>query len=196
MLTSHSIMLTDSLADLARLDNPSFEAKREPMALGELADDLVQRYRLQAEKQGVTLSVDYPDGLALIPLDASLVERALSNLLDNALRVTPALGQITVTVRSESEHSTQEKIPGRQPHPHQGTEQRLSVSDTGPGVAPAEQSKIFQKFYQASHHREHRGSAGLGLAIVQRVADLHEGRVDLASVLGKGSTFSVIFPAH
>jgi signal transduction histidine kinase len=193
----HLKRLTDSLADLARLDNPSFEAKREPMALGELADDLVQRYRLRAEQQGVTLNVDYPDGLPLIPLDASLMERALSNLLDNALRVTPAQGRITVTVRGEPERGAQTITLGR---PTQflpkGAAQRLSVSDTGPGVAPEEQSKIFQKFYQASQHREHRGSAGLGLAIVQRVADLHEGRVTLDSVLGKGSTFSVIFPAQ
>jgi signal transduction histidine kinase len=192
----HLKRLTDSLADLARLDNPTFEAKREPMALGELADDLVQRYRLRAEQQGVTLDVDYPDGLPLIPLDASLAERALSNLLDNALRVTPNKGKITVSVKAEPMQAgaTQER-----PKIGNGAalrEQRLSVSDTGPGVAPEEQSKIFQKFYQTAQHREHRGSSGLGLAIVKRVADLHDGRVDLSSVLGQGSTFSVIFPAH
>ena len=182
----HLKRLTDSLADLARLDNPSFEAKREPMALGELADDLVQRYRLRAEQQGVSLNVEYPDGLPMIPLDASLTERALSNLLDNALRVTPDQGKITVSVHAES---TQSLGAG------EGARQRLSVSDTGPGVAPEEQSKIFEKFYQTAQHREHRGSAGLGLAIVKRVADLHDGRVDLKSVLGQGSTFSIVFPA-
>jgi signal transduction histidine kinase len=192
----HLKRLTDSLADLARLDNPTFEAKREPMALGELADDLVQRYRLRAEQQGVTLDVDYPDGLPLIPLDASLAERALSNLLDNALRVTPDKGRITVSVKAEP---IQAGAAQERPNPGNGAalaEQRLSVSDTGPGVAPEEQSKIFQKFYQTAQHREHRGSSGLGLAIVKRVADLHDGRVDLSSVLGQGSTFSVIFPAH
>lgn len=192
----HLKRLTDSLADLARLDNPTFEAKREPMALGELADDLVQRYRLRAEQQGITLNVDYPDGLPLIPLDASLAERALSNLLDNALRVTPDKGKITVSVKAEPRQAKETEAHSKDGSGMAFAEQRLSVSDTGPGVAPEEQSKIFQKFYQTAQHREHRGSSGLGLAIVKRVADLHDGRVDLSSALGQGSTFSVIFPAN
>ena len=192
----HLKRLTDSLADLARLDNPTFEAKREPMALGELADDLVQRYRLRAEQQGITLNVDYPDGLPLIPLDASLAERALSNLLDNALRVTPDKGKITVSVKAEPRLAKETEAHSKDGSGMAFAEQRLSVSDTGPGVAPEEQSKIFQKFYQTAQHREHRGSSGLGLAIVKRVADLHDGRVDLSSALGQGSTFSVIFPAN
>ena len=173
----HLKRLTDSLADLAKLDNPAFEAKREPIALGELADDLVQRYRLRAEQQGVHMKVEYPDGLALIPLDASLIERALSNLLDNALRVTPREGFVTVSVT------------------HEVNGQRLCVSDSGPGVAEEERSRIFEKFYQTETHREHRGSAGLGLAIVKRVAELHNGSVALESTLGKGSSFCMIFPA-
>ncbi len=192
----HLKRLTDSLADLSRLDNPTFEAKREPMALGELADDLVQRYRLRAEQQGVTLNVDYPDGLSLIPLDASLAERALSNLLDNALRVTPDQGKITVSVTAEPQPAGANAHGSGIRTSEAVSEQRLSVSDTGPGVALEEQSKIFQKFYQTAQHREHRGSSGLGLAIVKRVADLHDGRVDLRSALGQGSTFSIIFPAR
>jgi signal transduction histidine kinase len=174
----HLKRLTDSLAELSKFDNPSIEAKLEPIALGELADDLVQRYRLRAEQQGVQLQVNYPDGLAMIPLDASLVERALSNLLDNALRVTPDGGQITVAVQAQDLH------------------QILSVTDTGPGIVAEEQEKIFQKFYQTQTHREHRGSAGLGLAIVRRVAQLHHGEVSLDSAPGKGSRFSLRFPAH
>ncbi len=174
----HLKRLTDSLADLAKLDNPAFEAKLEPIALGELADDLVQRYRLQAEQQGIHMAVEYPDGLPQIPLDASLIERALSNLLDNAMRVTPRDGKVCVRVA---------------PDP---LGQRISVSDTGPGVAEEEKSRIFEKFYQTERHREHRGSAGLGLAIVKRVAELHNGQVALESTLGAGSSFSLILPAH
>ncbi len=183
----HLKRLTDSLADLAKLDNPDFEARREPLALGELADDLVQRFRLRAEQQGLALQVDYPDGLPLIALDASLIERALANLLDNALRVTPRGGQISVCVRAEP--AATDTTP---PRP---AAQTLSVSDTGPGVAVAERERIFEKFYQTEQHRELRGSAGLGLAIVRRVAELHGGQVVLECPEGGGSRFTLIFPA-
>lgn len=173
----HMKQLTDALAEVARLDNPEFRAEPEPMSLGELADDVVQRFHERAEAAGVRLEVDYPDGLPLTPLDAGLVERALSNLIDNALRVTPSGGRVQVLVR------------------HGADGVRVEVSDTGPGVSPDEQQHVFDPFYQASRHRATRGSSGLGLAIVRRVAELHGGRVGLSSAPGHGSTFYMLLPA-
>lgn len=173
----HLKRLTDSLAEVARLDNPDFRAQTEPMAPGELADDVVQRFASRAENQGVTLDIDYPDGMPLMALDAGLFDRALSNLIDNALRVTPRGGQVQVRVA------------------HAADGLRIEVSDTGPGVAIDEQERVFDLFYQASTHREHRGSSGLGLAIVRRVAELHGGKVGLTSQPGKGSTFFMALPA-
>src|SRR5690606_30533412 len=91
----HLRRLTDALAELARLDSPDFKAQPEPIAIGELADDVVQRFAASAQVAGVALEIDYPDGLPLTRVDAALVERALSNLLDNALRVTPPGGRVT-----------------------------------------------------------------------------------------------------
>lgn len=172
----HLRRLTDSLAEVSRLDNPEFKAQPEPMALGELTDDVVQRFALTAETKGVTLTVDYPDGLPLSELDASLIERALANLIDNALRVTPAGGRVDVAVSRT----------------YDGL--RVQVRDTGPGVAPDDQPRVFDLFYQASRHRENRGSSGLGLALVQRVAELHGGIAGLNSRLGQGSTFFIDLP--
>ncbi|MGH1357608.1 MAG: ATP-binding protein [Burkholderiaceae bacterium] len=172
----HLKSLTDSLAEVSRLDNPEFRAQPEPMALGELTDDVVQRFALTAENKGVTLAVDYPDGLPLSELDASLIERALANLIDNALRVTPEGGRVDVAVRKQADTL------------------RLEVTDTGPGVAPDDQSRVFDLFYQASKHRENRGSSGLGLALVRRVAELHGGIAGLTSHLGQGSTFFIDLP--
>ncbi|MFK7965734.1 MAG: ATP-binding protein [Burkholderiaceae bacterium] len=168
--------LTDSLAEVSRLDNPEFRAQPEPIALGELTDDVVQRFAATAEKKGVGLSVDYRDGLPLSDLDASLIERALANLIDNALRVTPVGGEVNVAV--------QERPDGL----------RVQVRDTGPGVSPDDQSRVFDLFYQASKHRENRGSSGLGLALVRRVAELHGGIAGLNSKLGQGSTFFIDLP--
>ena len=172
----HLRRLTDALADLARLDSPDFETHPEPIALGELADDVVQRFASRAAEAGLKLEVDYPDGLPLTRVDAALIERALANLLDNALRVTPAGG--TVAVRA---------IPD-------ATGVRLEVTDTGPGVALEDQPRVFERFYQASRHREQRGSSGLGLAIVKRVAELHGGSAGLRSQPGRGATFYIELP--
>lgn len=172
----HLKSLTDALAEVSRLDNPEFRAQPEPMALGELTDDVVQRFALTAENNGIKLTVDYPDGLPLSQLDASLIERALANLIDNALRVTPAGGRVDVAVRRH------------------GDRLRLEVSDTGPGVAPDDQTRVFDLFYQASKHRENRGNSGLGLALVRRVAELHGGIAGLTSRLGEGSTFFIDLP--
>ncbi len=172
----HLRRLTDALAELARLDSPDFETHPEPIAIGELVDDIVQRYSSRAADAGLTLELDYPDGLPLTSVDAALIERALANLLDNAMRVTPAGGKVLVgVVRDEN-----------------GI--RVEVTDTGPGVAIEDQSRVFDRFYQASRHREQRGSSGLGLAIVKRVAELHGGNAGLRSEPGRGSTFFIALP--
>ena len=119
------------------------------------------------QQAGIALAIEYPDGLPLTRADAALIERALSNLLDNALRVTPGGGQVTVRALRNAGGM------------------RLEVADTGPGVAAEDQSRVFERFYQTSRHREHRGSSGLGLAIVKRVAELHGGSVGLRSEPGQ-----------
>jgi signal transduction histidine kinase len=177
VLNAHHLRrLTDALNELAKLDSPELEIEREPIALGELADDLAQRFGTRAEAAGVSLRVTYPDGLPLASVDAALIERAIGNLIDNAIRVTPTGGVVELRVR---QHERQ---------------LRLEVADTGPGVALEDQQRVFQRFYQGSKAREQRGSMGLGLAIVKRVAELHGGRVGLESSPARGATFWMLLP--
>lgn len=172
----HLARLTNALNELSRLDSPEFKTHAEPIAIGELADDVVQRFKTAAEEAGLTLALDYPDGLPLTAVDAGLIERALANLLDNALRVTPPGGRVLVRVLREPAGL------------------RLEVSDTGPGVALEDQPRVFERFYQTARHRNLRGSSGLGLAIVKRVAELHGGKAGLRSQPGLGSTFFIELP--
>ncbi|MFP5407126.1 MAG: sensor histidine kinase, partial [Gammaproteobacteria bacterium] len=172
----HLRRLTEALAELARFDSPDFRAQPEPIAIGELADDVVQRFAISAQEAGVTLDIDYPDGLPLTEVDAALIERALANLLDNALRVTPTGGQVLVRVHRE------------------GPAIRLEVIDSGPGVSPEDQRRVFERFFQSSSARDQRGSSGLGLAIVSRVAELHGGHAGLKTEPGRGSTFFIDLP--
>ncbi|MFA7667440.1 MAG: HAMP domain-containing sensor histidine kinase [Burkholderiaceae bacterium] len=174
----HLRALTDMLAELARLDNPDFKAQPEPIAIGELADDVVQRFAASAQAAGINLAIDYPDGLPLTLVDAALIERALSNLIDNALRVTPSGGNITVRVQ------------------HDGHDVQVEVVDTGPGVQPEDQARVFERFFQTSRARDQRGASGLGLAIVKRVAELHGGQAGLRSEPGQGSTFFITLPVY
>ena len=134
-------------------------------------------FMARAHEAGLSLELDYPDGLPLTAVDAGLIERALANLIDNALRVTPSGGRVRVQVMREAGGL------------------RMEVSDTGPGVAEEDQARVFDRFYQTARHRDLRGSSGLGLAIVKRVAELHGGHAGLRSRPGEGATFFIDLPA-
>jgi signal transduction histidine kinase len=174
----HLKRLTDALNELAKLDNPELRIEREPIALGELADDLAQRYGSRAEANGVRLKVSYPDGLPAAKVDAGLIERALGNLLDNAIRVSPIDGTVEVRIVPDA------------------TGLRVEVIDAGPGVSSEDEGHVFRRFYQASKHRDLRGSSGLGLAIVKRVVELHGGSVGLRTEPSRGATFWMLLPTQ
>ena len=176
----HLKRLTGALADLGRLDDPAFRIEMEPIALHELCDDVAHRFQTHAEHLGLRLTVNYPDGLPLAYVDAALIERALSNLLDNAIRVTPAGGDIEVDV-SSAVLRDQAAI-------------MVAVCDSGPGVSPQDAARVFERFFQSSEHRGQRGSSGLGLAIVSRVAELHHGHAGVSSRPGKGAVFHLLLP--
>ena len=168
--------LTSSLFDLARLDSGDVKIQREPLMIGELADDVVHRFSARALEKGIALATDYPDGLPIIAADAALIERALANLIENALRYTPENGRITVTARVEKDNLM------------------LSVSDNGSGIDSNDLDNVFERFFQGSRFREGRGHAGLGLAIVKRVCERHGGRVSVANNDGPGCTFTLTLP--
>jgi two-component system, OmpR family, sensor kinase len=172
----HLERLSSSLFDLARLDSDDLPLDRSAAHLGELLDDLVTRFVPAAEARGVRLTVDYAPGLPLVVVDAALVERAAVNLIDNALRYTPEQGTITLSATAATNAVW------------------LRVADTGSGIEAEAIEHVFERFYQASKHREGRGHAGLGLALVHRVAELHGGSVSAANRGGGGAEFTMRFP--
>ena len=171
-----SDMVTD-LFDLARFDAAEVRAELEPTALAELVADVVAEGQGRAEACGVALRVRAEDGLPLVPADARLAERAVSNLVDNALRHTPPGGSVSVDVARAD-----------------GGGVSVAVRDTGEGIAPDVLPRVFERFVRADASRT-GGGAGLGLAIVKRIVDLHGGTVRVESVLGAGATFTATFPA-
>ncbi len=171
--------LVSDLFDLARFDAAEIQPTLEPSALPELAHDVTAELQVQAQGRGVTLRPRSEAGLPLVRLDAALVERALANLIDNALRHTPSGGTVDVEVARAD-----------------GQTVSVSVRDTGEGIASHVLPRVFERFVRADPSRsgERGGGAGLGLAIVQRIARLHGGSVRVESVLGRGATFTLTLP--
>jgi len=167
--------LVEDLFELAKLDAKEVRPFIEPVALGELAQDVVQKLQLSARQRGVHLALEGGRELPLVQADVALIERVLENLIDNALRYTPRCGEVRVSVDAE-----QARVAVR-------------VSDTGPGIAEADRARVFDRFYQAPGKRGGQ-HMGLGLAIAKRILELHGSRIEVRSVLGAGASFSFALP--
>ena len=183
--TRNAARMVQSLGDLAKLDEPEFALRAEAVDAGELLDDIALRFAERAARQGVTLrapaapvATDAPAS-ARARIDVELFERAVANLIDNALKFCPSGS--TVTLAAEARDGRVE----------------VSVADDGPGIAAADLPHLFDRFYQSRSTvapATAEGGRGLGLAIVKRIAELHGGDVAVHSVLGSGMRVVMSLP--
>ncbi len=162
--------LIDELFELARLDFKGMQLQRERFAIGELAADVVQKFRLVAEGRRVQLAAHAAPRLPFVEADLGLVERVLENLIGNALKHTPPGGRVEVLA---------EAAPG-------GV--RVAVRDSGPGIAPEDRPHIFDRHYRGREGARGDG-AGLGLAIARRIVELHGGELGVEGAPGEGACF-------
>jgi signal transduction histidine kinase len=169
----------NDLFELAKLDAGRVEPQREVFCLAELLQDVIQSYQLAAQQHGVTLHLAAGSQMqARVLADIGLIERALQNLIDNALRFTPAGGEIALGVVADGGLLT------------------VSVSDTGAGIAQEHLPHIFERYWRAGDgaDTEPGASAGLGLAIVKRILDLHGAAVRVQSELARGTRVEFALP--
>ena len=165
--------LVSDLLFLAEVD-ASEAIVHDRLDLGEIAKGVVRRSRVLPE--GLELKLGLVDPASVLG-DRDRLRQLLTNLVENAIRYTPPPGVITVSVR---------KL---------GVRAELSVRDTGIGIAPDHQTRVFDRFYRVDSARTRTvGGSGLGLAIVKQIADAHGGTVKLDSVVGVGSEFRVVLP--
>jgi signal transduction histidine kinase/CheY-like chemotaxis protein len=167
-----------ALLDVSRMDAGAVVPQWDTVALAPLLRRLADEWALQAEGRGLRLALHVADPEALTVTDAVLLERVLRNLLGNAVKYTER-GGVLLACR------TRTAADGSRHH-------RVEVWDSGPGIAPAEQERVFEEFYQARSGGGDSGrerGLGLGLAIVQRLARLLQLRVTLHSRPGRGSVF-------
>jgi len=164
--------LVHDLLDLARMNRTDFSVHSSEIDLAEVAEEAVRRYQPQAHAFGVTLSAS-SDGPAPAIADADRVLQVISNLVENALRLTPPRGEVRVVAAE----------PGT-----------LRVEDTGPGLEPDDQTHAFERFYLHERYgKERTVGTGLGLAIVKELTEAMGGSVSVASEPGRRTTFTVRF---
>jgi len=144
-----------------------------------LLDELMPEFELLAMQKGIEFKGEIAEGMPELAVDKKLLQRAVSNLLQNALAYTPKGGSVTL------------RAGCARCGPGEFIE--VSVSDTGMGIPDADKDKVFDKYYRSPRTSGIKGS-GLGLAIVKAVADTHGGKVELKSEEGRGSEFKVLLP--
>lgn len=166
--------LITELMDVAHLRSNQFELHREPgVDLVALAQRVVEQYQVMTTDHSIHLEAGEPSITG--EFDISRLERVLNNLLENAVRYSPAGTEVAVSIRRE------------------GDEAVIAVHDQGKGISPEEQKHIFERFYRGNATRHGEG-LGLGLYIVNEIVSHHGGRLTLESAPGRGTTFTVRLP--
>ncbi|MET0134036.1 MAG: ATP-binding protein [Kibdelosporangium sp.] len=169
--------LVTDLHDLALADAGMLRIHPEPRDAADLAGQVVAAHRSQADASGVRLRLDAVAGPVTVHADPTRLRQALGNLVSNAIRHTPAGGAVVVVVG----RSTDAVL--------------LVVNDTGSGIAPAHLPHVFDRFYRADPSRSRTtGGSGLGLAITKHLVEAHHGHLDVTSILGQGSVFTIRLP--
>jgi two-component system, OmpR family, sensor kinase len=180
--------MVSELLDLARIESGQIVMQREPLELRALLRDCADKLALRAQQSGVALNVLTTDDLPVIVGDGDRLAQMFTNLIDNALKHTPAGGKVTIAARS----LTGSSIVRRGKTWPAGVEVR--VADTGNGIPPQDLGRVFERFYQVDKSRQRGGGLGLGLAIVKQIVEAHYGTIKAESVLGAGSRFIVTLP--
>lgn len=169
--------LIGDLFELSKLDSASVTPNLETFSLPELVQDIAQEFQLESEQKDISLSIDTQSDAAYTIGDIGLIQRVLENLVRNAIRFTPAGGEITISIAQRPESLA------------------VAVSDNGPGIPDDDLPRIFDRFYRSVNGEEARsGSSGLGLAIVKRILDLHGSRITVISKVNRGTRFEFELP--
>jgi signal transduction histidine kinase len=164
--------LVEQLFEYSKLEANQVQPVKEAFLLTELVSDILMKYDILAKKKGITFTADARSNLPAVFADIALVERAIQNLVDNALKFTPEGGKIIITMQ---EH---------------GTALEIAIADTGIGIPLNDQTYIFDRYKKfPAHEMRNTEGSGLGLAIVKKIIELHHATINVRSAPGMGTTF-------
>ncbi len=170
--------LVSNLFDLSKLESNQIEPTLEPFSVAELVQDITMQYRTTAEEKDIRLQAAIPERQVRAKADIGLVERVLSNLIDNAIHYTPPGGEVCVRLTDTDDDTLQ-----------------IRVEDSGPGIPEDDLPHIFERFYRVDKSRDRsKGGAGLGLAIAHKIVELHGSTLQVESTVGEGTVFHFTLP--
>jgi signal transduction histidine kinase len=177
-MESEVVLLQHLLEDLALLEqgSSSFTLHRQTILVSEWLPMLLATWNEAAQEKKLSWEQDIPPDLPAVSFDPDRIAQALGNLLSNAIRYTPAGGKVTVSASREEQSLT------------------ISVQDTGPGIAPEEQARIFQPLYRGKTAKRFSEGMGLGLPIARDLVQAHNGTLTVQSTPGQGSQFIISLP--
>lgn len=166
--------LIHNMLNITQIEMGSISVDRQRVKLGELLEDIVETAGRAGKAAGVRVQLDLPYELSPVSVDKGLFRVAVNNLLTNAIKYTDPGGEVTLTAE-ENEH-----------------EIRISVRDTGVGIAPEDMGKIFDKFFRSEDEAVRKKAGhGLGLSLTKEIVELHHGQIEAQSAHGQGSEFSI-----
>ena len=169
--------LITQLFEYSKLEANQVEPQKEPFLISELANDIHRDYQMLANKKNIALKLNMEEQVPLVFADISLVERAIQNLMDNALKFTPENGEVIVAIKLVKKNV------------------EIEIKDSGPGITKENQQLVFERYRQTKTGKEKEG-AGLGLAIVRKIIELHDASIKVFSRPNEGTTFSFSLPVY
>jgi len=168
--------LLDDLAQLHGQVEGNIALQWQEVNLGEWLPPLLLPWRAFAVDKGLTWQTEIPAHLPTVRIDPHRLAQALGNLLSNAIKYTPAPGGVQVTAGSTAEDVW------------------IQISDTGPGISPGEQARVFEPFYRSQAQQRFPQGLGVGLTLARDLVRAHGGDLTLSSTPGEGSTFTIRLP--
>jgi len=169
--------LINQLFEYSKLEAEQIAPVKEPFSITELSYDLIAKFKVIAEQKSVELLLENPQENSMVFADVSLVERALQNLIENAIKFTEPNGKVVLSLKRKNEDI------------------EINITDTGTGIPLSEQPFIFDRYKQVDKSTKKHGY-GLGLAIVKKIMDLHETHITVLSRPKEGSSFIFNLPAY
>lgn len=170
--------LVAELFELSKLEANQVKPVKEPFFISELVNDISSKYQLIAKEKNIAITTFLSKELPPVYGDVALIERVMQNLVDNAMKFTPNGGKITITTNN------------------QGDAVEVTVADTGIGIPETEREQIYGRYYKANNFTDLKNSAGLGLAIIKKILDLHHSSLQLITEVNSGSAFIFRLPVY
>ncbi|CAN5599192.1 ATP-binding protein [soil metagenome] len=170
--------LVTELFELSKLEAKQIKPNKEPFGMAELLQDIAVKYQLEAKRKGVNLKTNFKENNLMVFADLAMIERVIQNLMDNAIKYTPAHQNIEILLDKKEDNL------------------EISITNTGIGIAEEDLPRIFDRYFKSNHNFSNSSGSGLGLAIVKNILELHDSLIKVQSETDKFTRFIFQLPVY